>query len=80
MLPRAKTKCRRRGVFPSRAGSYTVEMALTLPLLFLLLMGFYDLARANLLRNMAQNAAYEAAREVIVAGCRRPTRFKRRPR
>jgi len=43
-------------------------MAITLPVLLLLLFGFYELARANLLRNVAQGAAYEAAREVIVAG------------
>jgi len=49
-------------------GMYTVELALTLPLLLLLLFGFYELARANLLRNLAQDAAYEAAREIIVAG------------
>ena len=45
-----------------------MEMAITLPLLILLLFGFYELARANLARNLAQDAAYEAARELIVAG------------
>ncbi|MGI9428376.1 MAG: TadE/TadG family type IV pilus assembly protein [Bythopirellula sp.] len=51
-----------------RNGLYAVELALTLPLLMVLLFGFYELARANLMRNLAQDAAYEAAREVIVAG------------
>jgi Flp pilus assembly protein TadG len=51
-----------------RAGLVSVELALTLPLLLLLLFGFYELARANLMRNLAQDAAYEAAREIIVAG------------
>jgi len=51
-----------------RAGMHTVEMAITLPLLLLLLFGFYELARANLMRNLAQNAAYEATRTLIVAG------------
>jgi Flp pilus assembly protein TadG len=56
---------RRRG---HRTGTYAVEVAFTFPILVLLLFGFYELARANLMRNLARGAAYEAARSVIVAG------------
>ena len=51
-----------------RKGVYVVELAFTFPILILLLFGCFEFGRANLLRNVAQNAAYEAARNVVVAG------------
>lgn len=53
---------------PARAGALTVEMAFALPVLFLLVLGAVDFARLNMLRNSAENAAYEAARRAIVPG------------
>ncbi len=43
-------------------------MAICLPVLFLLLFGCYEVARANSLLHAAENAAYEAARIGIVPG------------
>lgn len=45
-----------------------VEMALTAPLLFLLLFGALELSHANMVFNVAEAAAYEGAREGIVPG------------
>jgi Flp pilus assembly protein TadG len=51
-------------------GALTVEFALTLPVLLLLLFGAYELGRANMLRNTADAAAYEGARRGIVPGAK----------
>ena len=51
-----------------RTGAVTVEMALTLPLLFLFLFGAYELSRANFLRHATRAAAYEGARVGILPG------------
>ena len=56
---------------PRRQGAAVIEMALTLPVLFLLLFACYEFGRANMIRHTAQGAAYEAARVAIVPGATR---------
>lgn len=51
-----------------RAGAVTVEVAVCLPVLFLLLFGCLELAGANLLRHATESAAYEGARVGIIPG------------
>lgn len=51
-----------------RAGSVTVEFALTLPLALMLTFAMCEFGRANMLRNTAENAAYEGARAGIIPG------------
>lgn len=51
-----------------RAGSHTVEFALALPVLLLLITGAIEMTRMNMLRNTAQNAAYEGARRGALPG------------
>ncbi len=51
-----------------RRGSVTVETAIVLPILFAIMFASVDCARLNMLRNSAQNAAYEGARNAIVPG------------
>lgn len=53
--------CRRRG-------ATTVEVALTFPLLMLILTFSIEAARLNTLRNTIENAAYEGARRGIIPG------------
>jgi len=52
----------------SRGGVLSVEMALTLPVLFLILLAAFELGRANLMRHGAETAAYECARVAILPG------------
>ena len=54
----------------SRRGATVVEMAMCLPVLFLLLFGCYEFARANMMRHAADAAAYEGARVGIVPGAK----------
>lgn len=54
--------------FSLRRGALTVEMALCVPILFLLLLGTLEFARMNMLRNSIDNAAYEGARRGVVPG------------
>lgn len=49
-------------------GATTVEVALTLPVFFLILLMSVEAARLNTLRNTVENAAYEGARAGIVPG------------
>jgi len=51
-----------------RQGVAVVELAVTLPVLFLLLFACYEFGRANMIRHSVQGAAYEAARVAIVPG------------
>jgi len=60
-----KTKKRRNAL---RNGLLTIEVALCLPLLILLLFGGYELARTSLILHSTQSAAYEGARTGIVPG------------
>jgi len=52
----------------ARRGALAVEMALCLPILFLLLFGSFELARANMMLHATESAAYEGARVGIVPG------------
>lgn len=49
-------------------GSVTVEVALCLPVLLAILMGSYELARANMMMHSTESAAYEGARVGIIPG------------
>jgi TadE-like protein len=51
-----------------RRGVTVVEFAMTFPLLIVLLVGLIEFVRLHNLRHAADNAAYEAARNVIVPG------------
>ena len=52
----------------NRTGASAVEFAMIAPLIFLLLFGGIEFIRGNIVRHTANNAAYEAAREVITPG------------
>lgn len=51
-----------------RRGVTAVEMALTLPILFLLVFGAIEFSRAHMLQHTTEIAATEAARQAIVPG------------
>lgn len=51
-----------------RNGATTVELALVLPVFFTLLFAAFEMGHANLIRQGAESAAYEAARAAIVPG------------
>ncbi len=51
-----------------RTGALTIEVALCLPILILLLFGGYELARTSMVLHATQSAAYEGARAGIVPG------------
>lgn len=51
-----------------RSGATTVQIAIILPVFFMLLIGAYDATRVNMLRHTAQAAAYEGARRGIIPG------------
>lgn len=52
----------------TRRGATTVEFALTAPIFFLFLLAAFEFGWMNVLRHTADNAAYEAARSVMVPG------------
>ncbi len=52
----------------ARRASATVQFALTFPLLLLFVFGSLEFARANLIRNMCENAAMEGARAGSLPG------------
>lgn len=54
--------------WPKRQGAVSVEMAITLPLLFLVVLTSVEFGRMNVIRHTIDNAAYEAARKAIVPG------------
>lgn len=54
-----------------RPATIAVEFALVAPIIILLFFATIDFVRYNLLRHTASNAAYEAARHVIVPGASR---------
>jgi len=62
----SKTTKKRRSAI--RKGALTIEVALCLPLLILLLFGGYELARTSMVLHATQSAAYEGARTGIVPG------------
>lgn len=49
-------------------GAVTVEVALCLPILMTILLGSYELARANMMLHSTESAAYEGARVGIIPG------------
>ena len=53
---------------PTRRGALTVEMALTLPILLVVVFACLEFGRMNMIRNSAKNAAYKAARSAIIPG------------
>ena len=52
----------------SRGGATTVELALVLPVLFLVVFSAFEFSRLNMLKHLADAAAYEGAREGIIIG------------
>ncbi len=52
----------------ARRGVLTVEMAICIPIVFLILLGTLEFSRMNMLRNSIDNAAYEGARRGVVPG------------
>lgn len=54
--------------FNLRRGATAVETALAAPLLFLVFFAGLEFARANMVRNVTENAALEGARAGIVPG------------
>ena len=51
-----------------RRGVVTVEFAMTAPILFILVLGGWEFSRINMVRNTADNAAYEGARVAMLPG------------
>ena len=51
-----------------RSGATTVEFAITIPILLLILFTTLEFSRMNVIRQTAVNAAYEGARRGIVPG------------
>ncbi len=60
-----QTKNRRGSI---RKGALTVELALCLPILIVILFGGYELARTSMVLHATQSAAYEGARQGILPG------------
>ena len=58
----------RQPVRRHRRGVLTVEMAICIPIVFLILLGALEFSRMNMLRNSIDNAAYEGARRGVVPG------------
>lgn len=67
-MPRTKQRRHRFDIPEPRKGSHTVEFAIVLPIMLLLFGAGLEMARMNLLRHLAENASYEAARLIIVPG------------
>jgi Flp pilus assembly protein TadG len=51
-----------------RSGAVAVEFAITVPIFFLFLLAAFEFGWLNVIRHTADNAAYEAARAVVVPG------------
>jgi len=54
--------------FRDECGAGLVEFALVLPLLLMLTFAGLEFGRMNMIRNTAENAAYEGARHAVVPG------------
>jgi Flp pilus assembly protein TadG len=52
----------------ARRGATVVEFAITAPIFFLFLLAAFEFGWMNVIRHTADNAAYEAARSVMVPG------------
>ena len=51
-----------------RRGATAVEFALVAQVLFVIVLGAVEFSRLNMIRNLAQDAAYFAARDSMVPG------------
>ena len=58
--------CRKRSRFPIRRGAATVEMALAVPILFVLVFGIFEFGQAFLIQHLLQNAAREGCRAGVL--------------
>lgn len=58
----------KRNLRKKTRGAVTVEVALCLPILMTILLGSYELARANMMLHSTESAAYEGARVGIIPG------------
>jgi Flp pilus assembly protein TadG len=58
----------RRANRRSQRGATAVEFAIVAPILFLLIFCAFEFARLCMIKNLAQDAAYEAARYAMVQG------------
>ena len=66
---RRKTRSKKRpNEKQLRTGATAIEFALVAPVLLLIIFCCVEFSRMSLLQNLAQNAAYEACRNVIVEG------------
>src|SRR6478735_7069052 len=61
-------KLANKRVSRSRRGAVAVEFAITAPIFFLFLLAAFEFGWLNVIRHTADNAAYEAARNVMVPG------------
>jgi Flp pilus assembly protein TadG len=66
-LVRRAARCTFR-VAPRRRGAAVVELAITAPLLFLLVFGMIDVGRAVMVQNLITNAARDGARSAVLDG------------
>lgn len=67
-LIRSRTATRRRRKGAARLGATAVEFAIVANILFIMILACLEFARMNMVRNLAQDAAYFAARHAIVPG------------
>jgi Flp pilus assembly protein TadG len=65
VTPTSTSRAARRSL---RRGATAVEFALTAPVFFLFLLAAFEFGWMNVIRHTADNAAYEAARTVMVPG------------
>lgn len=60
-----------RTQFHRRYGATMVEMAIVVPVFLLVIFAGLEFTRISMMRNAANNAAYEAARTLIIPGARK---------
>lgn len=68
LFKKPQTSLHKRLQSKRSAGAISVEFAMCVPVLFTLLFGCYELARANMMQHAAESAAYEGARVGILPG------------
>jgi len=61
-------RCHRKRIRAARTGAAAVEFAIVANIPFLVIFPCMEFARMNMVRNLAQDAAYFAARHVMVPG------------
>jgi hypothetical protein len=64
MIPQTHNRLAKR----RRQGSLTVEVAICLPILLMILFACYEMAHANMLLHATESSAYEGARVGIIPG------------